>query len=340
MTELIPIDVILSSGEANGEATTNLDSPIFTIDEIPDVVGVTVLQASVPFSYYVFDNLTNQFRITVTGGSTPAQSTYTCTIAPGSYTSVNLIPQIIKAFATSVNSTGSVVDIAAAGFTAWVDVSTSTLVIYTTGASTTFTVNFGGGINSAHRTIGYYGAPTVTATNAATTPLYDNNDVARTSGYYAISPFSVSLSGDNILLLHSNLAGSVYGTVRTHTNASDILQFMTVNNNYQGMIEWMNPDTKMKPMTKTTISRMSFYLTLGFRSKFKAGSDETNYLQLQGQPFQLVLRFFRINDAQIDYRSNSLGDKYMVGHSQNGSTQQPFQTRPEVLRKRMRQLAN
>ena len=82
--DLVPIDVILSSGDANGEAVINLDNPTFRMDELRDVVGMTVLQASIPFSYYVFDNLTNQFRITVTGGTSPAQATYLCTIAPGS----------------------------------------------------------------------------------------------------------------------------------------------------------------------------------------------------------------------------------------------------------------
>lgn len=335
MTELIPVDVILSSSEANGEALVNTDRPMFVIDEVSNVVGATVLYASIPFSYYVFDNLNNQFRITVSGGSTPAQSTYTCTISPGTYNSINLIPQLTKAFATSVNSTGSVVDLAAAGFTAWIDVSTTRLVVYTTGTSTAFNVNFGGSINSAQQILGYLGGQTVTAINAATTPLYDNNDVARTTGYYATSPFAVNLSGENLLLLHSTLAGSVNGTVRTHTNASDILQWMIVNNNYQGMIEWTNSDPLRKPMTKMTISRIGFYLTLGNRTRFKAGTQELPYLELQGQPFQIIIRLFQIGDAQIDYRSNALGDRYMLAHSQTGVTQQPFQTRADVLRRRV-----
>lgn len=106
--DLVPIDVILSSGEANGDSVVNLDAPNFIMDELRDVVGVTVLQASIPFSYYVFDNLTNQFKITVTAGTSPAQSTYTCTITPGSYNSINLIPQLTNAFATARNSSNTV----------------------------------------------------------------------------------------------------------------------------------------------------------------------------------------------------------------------------------------
>lgn len=339
--DLVPVDVILSSGEANGESSVNLDNPRFILDELRDIVGVTVLQASIPFTYYVFDNLTNQFKITVTGGTTPAQSTYTCTIAPGSYNSINLIPQLLKAFATSTNTGGSTVDLTTTpngAFTAWVDASTTRLVIYTTGTSTTFNVNFSG-VNSAQNILGFYGGSSVTATNAASTTLYDNNDVARTTGYYVTSPFSVNLSGENLLFLHSSLASSTYGTVRTHTNSSDILQFMQVNNNYQGMIEWINPNpTEMKPMTKNTITTASFYFTLGFRLRFQAGATERQYLELQGQPFQLALRFYQINDAKIDYKSNTMGDRAIVAHSQNGSTKQPQQTRlPPPVKRRRRQ---
>ena len=183
-------------------------------------------------------------------------------------------------------------------------------------------------MNSAQNILGFYGGASATATSAASTTLYDNNDVARTTGYYVTSPFSVNLSGENLLFLHSSLASSVYGTVRTHTNASDILQFMQVNNNYQGMIEWINPNpTETKPMTKNTITSVSFYFTLGFRSRFRAGSTERQYLELQGQPFQLALRFYQINDAKIDYKSNSLGDRAITAYSQNGVTQQPHQKR-------------
>lgn len=334
--ELVPIDVILSSGEANGESLINLDAPVFIMDEIRDVVGVTVMQASIPFSYYVFDNLTNQFKITVTGGSTPAQATYTCTIVPGSYTSVSLVPQLTRAFQTAVNGSNAVVDLSAAGFQAWVDTSTSTLVIYTTGTSTTFNVNFTG-VNSSQRIIGFYGGQTVNSTNAATTTLYDNNDIARTTGHYVISPFSVNLSGENLLMLHSSLAGSVYGTVRTHTNAADILQFVNVNNNYQGMIEWVNPNpTEHKPMTKTTLTRVSFYFTLGFRTRHRSGATETQFLEFQGNPFQLVLRFYQVNDSKIDYMSNALGDRYTRAHAQTGSTQQPHQTKFQSKNKKKR----
>lgn len=325
--DLVPIDVVLSSGEANGEAAVNTDQPRFIMDELRDIVGVTVLQASIPFSYYVFDNLNNQFKITVTGGLSPTPGTYTCTIAPGSYNSINLIPQILKAMTTTLTG---------AGFTAWVDVTTSALVIYTTGASTTFNVNFSG-VNSAQNIIGFYGGASVTATQATVgNPLFDNNDVAKTAGYYVQSPFAVNLSGENLLFLHSSIASSVYGTVRTHTNASDILQFCQVNNNYQGMIEWVNPNpTEKKPMTRNTISSVSFYWTLGFRTRFKAGSSETQYLELRGQPFQLALRFYQINDAKIDYKSNSLGDRMITAESQTGSTQQPQQTRPSILQGKM-----
>lgn len=329
--DLVPIDVILSSGEANGDSVVNLDAPNFIMDELRDVVGVTVLQASIPFSYYVFDNLTNQFKITVTAGTSPAQSTYTCTITPGSYNSINLIPQLTNAFATARNSSNTVVKISSAGFRAWVDVTTSSLVIVNTNTTDggAFTVNFAAPINSAASTLGFYNTPSVASVSTGSVPLLDNNEVAVT-GNYVTSPFSVNLSGDNLLFLHSSIASSVYGTVRTHTQSSDILQFMTVNNNYQGMIEWVNPNpTEMKPMTRNTITKATFYFTLGFRTRFQAGSTERQFLEFRGQTFQLALRFYQINDAKIDYVSNRLGDRAIRASSQTGSTMAPQQTRPQ-----------
>lgn len=320
--DLVPIDLVLYSNESNGESIINPNNPRFILDELRDVVGVCVLQASIPFSYYVFDNLNNQLKIVVTGGTTPLPSTYTCTISPGSYNSINLVAQLQKAFQTSVNSSGQTVNLTTAGFVAWVDVTSSALVIYTSGSSTSFQVDFTN-VNSAQQILGYTNGGITASQATAGAPLYDNNDTARTSGYYAISPFSVNLSGENLLLLHSSLASSVFGTVRTHTNASDIIQIITVNNNYQGMIEWNNPFPEKKPMTKTTITSASFYLTLGTRTRFKAGDSETQYLDLRGQPFQLWLRFYQISDARVDYYSNRLGDRSIMARSQTGSSKQP-----------------
>lgn len=329
--ELVPVDVILSSGEANGQSSINLDNPHFIMDELRDIVGLTVLQASIPFSYYVFDNLNNQFKITVTAGTSPAQSTYTCTISPGSYNSINLIPQLLKAMRTAVNTGNSVVDLVAAGFDAWVDNSTSSLVIVNTNASGgAFNINFTS-VRSAQSILGFYGGATRNSVATTSVPLFNNNETA-VSGEYVTSPFSVNLSGENLLFLHSNIAASVYGTVRTHTAAADIIQFMTVNNNYQGMIEWVNPNpTEMKPMTRNTLTSASFYFTLGFRTSFQAGDNVTQYLEFRGQSFQLALRFYQISDAKIDYISNSLGDRAMRASSQTGSTMQPQQTRPSRM---------
>ena len=331
--DLVPIDVILSSGEANGQSVVNLDAPNFIMDELRDVVGVTVLQASIPFSYYVFDNTNNQFRITVTGGPTPPSGgTYLCTITPGSYNSINIVPQLNNAFATAVNvADSSTRNLAADGFRAWVDVSTSCLVVLTSVSAATFTLNFTNVTRSAAAVLGFYGVTSTASVSTASVPLLDNNEVAQT-GQYVTSPFSVNLSGDNLLLLHSSIASSVYGTVRTHTQSSDILQFMTVNNNYQGMIEWVNPNpTERKPMTRNTITKATFYFTLGFRTRFQAGSIERQYLEFRGQPFQLALRFYQINDAKIDYISNGLGDRAIRAASQTGSTQMPQQTRPQQM---------
>jgi len=331
--DLIPIDVILSSGEANGESVVNLDNPYFIMDELRDVVGVTVLQASIPFSYYVFDNTNNQFRVTVTAGTSPAQATYRCTITPGSYNSINLIPQLNNALATAVNvATSGVVNLAAAGFRTWVDVSTSSLVLVNTNTfGGAFTVNFTDLTNPARDLLGFYGTMSTSSVSTASVPLFDNNEVS-ISGNYVTSPFSVNLSGENLLFLHSSIASSVYGTVRTHTQAADILQFMTVNNNYQGMIEWINPNpTEKKPMTRNTITKASFYFTLGFRTRFQSGAVERQYLEFRGQPFQLALRFYQISDARIDYASNLLGDRFIRASSQTGSTMAPQQTRPQQM---------
>lgn len=332
--DLVPVDVILSSGESNGQSTVNLNNPHFILDELRDVVGMTVLQASIPFSYFVFDNLNNQFRIQVTGGTSPpvVDGTYTCTITPGSYNSINLVPQVLKALRESRNLVNAPVDLVAAGFTAFVDVSTSALVLLNenTADGGAFNVNFTG-VNSAANIIGFYGGVVGNSVNTSVTPLFNNNETA-VAGNYVSSPFSVNLSGENLLMLRSTLASSVYGTVRTHVASSNILQFMTVNNNYQGMIEWVNPNpTERKPMTRNTITQCQFYFTLGFRTRFQAGSVETQFLDFRGQGFQLALRFYQINEARIDYASNALGDRAIRMHSQTGSTMQPHQTRPSSM---------
>jgi len=66
-----------------------------------------------------------------------------------------------------------------------------------------------------------------------------------------------------------------YGCVRTQNNVSDLIGFVPVTANFGGYIQQNVSFPQMIPLTKTNITNMSFYLTLGSRtsySNYGAGS--------------------------------------------------------------------
>ena len=337
------VDVVLDSSDIQyNQGSTNYPRFILNPD-IQDCVGVSLVSAVIPFSYNVIDGTNNQFLV-LKNGATPSPfvaNFYLCTIKPGTYNSINIIPELQSALANAVSTTGSVLDISSY-FSIWVDTTNSLLTFYApqvSAANIDFRIQFDytvpngytltntetrTSINSVARILGFIQNDGFV--DAATTALFDNSETKYTTGTYVTSDFSIRLTGEDVVYIHSNLASNVFGYVRNSTPSTDIIAAVSVNNNYQGSIEYSNPFPQRIPFSKKNIGNdaITFYITLGNRTSFKAdGTTLTDYLDMKGLGYTLILRFYQINSSSESYGVGSNGNLYTSSSSQVSTTKQP-----------------
>lgn len=279
--DIEPIDVVLDSEEiaTSDQVTGTRDNPSFTINPpITECVGLAVLYASVPFTYYVIDRTCNSFELTY------QSTTYTCSMTPGTFNSTNVGGELIAAISRAADST------VAGSFTAYVDTTDNNFVIYnnTAGSGISFTLNFNV-LNSVYRTLGF----NQSSYSSAATTFYDNSETAITK-HRVIAPRVINLTGPGQMYLNSDLGGSLFGKVRNQTAAQGLLGFWPVNSNYTGTIETFRENPIMIPVGKSTITKINLKLLLGNRTEYDVSNTGIlDHLPLNGESFQVAIRFFR-----------------------------------------------
>lgn len=348
--DLLPVDVVFDSSVADGTSVADLDNPTFSLlPAIENCVGISLISAQVPFSYFVVDYTNNQFNVTINNyNPTPnyTGAVYTVSLLPGTYTSNNILPML--AYAIHYNTT-VVVGSGGAGaaddlYTVFdmrfvIDDSTSSLLMYLNNATVAAASGPGAGgseffqisfptATSIASVIGFTNYPLKKSSKGA---IYDNSDtqIGSTTLHYVYSPFAINLSGPSYLFLHSEkLAGVCPGAVRNSTTSTDIIASIPVNNNYQGTIEYLNPIAQRIPFTKSNLpSKVDFRWTLGSRTIFDIDNGvRTNYLKLLGQPFLIVMRFYVASATSQIENMNRFGDKFIESQSQNTGAKRPNET--------------
>lgn len=344
--DLRPVDIVFDSSVADGTSQRDLDNPTFSLlPGVENCVGMALLSAQVPFSYYVIDYTCNTFNIrintsTTIGGGTYTNNVYTVSLLPGTYTRNNLKPMLtfcIQNQTTLVKGSGGNAGLATDLSLIFdmrfdIDDTTSSLLFYTYNStvnaineSNLFNVEFGN--NSVAPYIGF---ANTTSKGSVRSAVYDNSDsLVLSNSHNLYSPFAINLSGPSYLFLHSEkLSGAAPGTVRNSSNANDIVAYIPVNNNYQGTIEFLNPIAQRIPFTKCNLpAKIDFRWTLGSRTTFNIdGGTNKNYLQLQGQAFLVVLRFYVASSTTQIENMNRFGDKYTEAVSQNTGAKRPNET--------------
>ena len=272
-----PIDVIFDSIEVGtSQVGGSRDNPTFNLlPAIEQCVGIAVTYANVPFTYFVIDNTCNTFTII----DSLAVSRLV-TLVPGSYNSVNIVTQLRSA-------------ILKAGYVdtleIFVDSTTSKLVIYkTSNIAAPFTIQFTTAETDLARLLGF----PVGSTVSTTADVVNDSDVILTGRSNLSGTNVVNLSGPSQMFLDSDLGASIFGSVRNQAGNRNLLGFWPVNSNYQGTVEYVNMNPEMIPMTAKNLSRLNLSLTIGNRPSYNAKGVQTSYLQLNGEPFQIGLRFW------------------------------------------------
>jgi hypothetical protein len=221
--DVFPKDVVFDSGSADTRSFSSLDKPEFTLlPAIEECVGLSLMCAQVPFTYWVIDNTNNKFTITINTYSTNTAyngNQYEVTIFPGSYSKTSIIGMISyccqsntvkKVGATGTNS--DLISVFSLDFL--IDNSTGQFSIYssnsTVAAAVTFTISFP--INLSGSIGSYLGFLNVSSANSSSGSLLNNSDQVVTTGHHITSPGAINLSGPSYLFLHSEkLSGVIPG---------------------------------------------------------------------------------------------------------------------------------
>jgi hypothetical protein len=334
--DLEPIDVVFDSDEVttSNNATGIRDNPTFIIEPpITDCVGVSLLYANVPFTYYVIDNTNNRFNVTITTGGNTATNA-PCTIAPGTYNSQNIGAQVVNALVAGAIAAqaGSA---AITNVDAFVDNTDVKLVVRRlTGALTagdSFTLNFNVS-NSAARVLGF---AETTYSSSFSSGLFDNQEVAIV-GHALKSPRVVNLTGPAQMFLYSDFGSALYGKVRNQKATAPLIGFWPINANYTGTIETFRETPMRIPISSSTISKCTLGLLLGNRIRYNNdGVGDVSYLQLNGEAFQVALRFYRL--VPLDRPSiDAAGNSTTTSFSMKGNVYNPASFTQQDVFKRTR----
>ena len=140
------------------------------------------------------------------------------------------------------------------------------------------------------------------------------------------------------------MGSSVYGSIRNQVSSTPLLGFWPVNSNYQGTIEYTNQESEFFPMSKSNISTIKLWLTIGNRTTYHDGTNTTNYLPLNGEAFQVGLKFYKVvpdEERRLDALGNSVTQSvdHQTGNVYNpqaGQKRQMLSATPQYSAKRMR----
>lgn len=277
---LVPIDVIFDSNEVgvSPQVTGTYDNPTFTLlPAIEDCVGIAITKAIVPFTYYVIDETCNQFDFSYNG------STWNnVTVSPGTYTKDNIGAQLVAAIATA-GYAGPPLEI-------YMDKSSLRLVIYQTALGTgPFTITFSNPQRILADILGF-DVDSVTSTTAT---FRDNSENVISGLHNVTGPTVINFMGPQLMYLDSEIGSFIYGSFRNQTSNKNLLGAWDIDQDYHGIIKFNNEDPVRRPMTSSNISRVDLKLTIGNRTTYSVNGKSTPYLQLNGEPFQIGIRFWQ-----------------------------------------------
>ena len=303
---LRPIDLILDSTLATDNTafvTGTRDEPVFSlVPPIDDCVGISLIYANVPFTYYVIDDTNNKF-----GWTNNLGAQFNCTIVPGTYNSINIGNQLIDALGRAGVTTTSLIF--------YVDSTTGKMVIYDS-ANPSFSIRFAGYADSAHQALGF----DKTDYAASVQTFRDDAEQVITSKAVVFAPRVVNLTGPAQMYLASDFGSAVYGSVRNQTGNQGLLGFWPVNSNYQGTVEFVREAPPIIPISRTSISRIKLGLLIGARTSYGIGDTTARQsaLGLNGEGYQIGLRFHVISTEQ-NMTNDALGNSVMHTHEPSTS---------------------
>lgn len=252
-------EVYLDSSDRTYGST---DRPHYALQPLTNVVGFKLLDAQIPFSYYVFPDGRNTFQMY----EPSSDATVTVTIPPGNYTPSSFTTVLSTALQTVGEATYTVTFSTATGK---FKVESSVAEPFTF----TFPVTGPG--------------PWIGFTNDATFSA-DEDGVL-------VAPFVARLSGPDYLYVCSQSLGFLnYNTLRLGDSQTSgtVVAKIPVNVNPGGVITWTDPDP-------TKLFECDLSVLQGVDVHISAGTDVNTPLDFNGVPFSLKFVFITSDDIYV-----------------------------------------
>src|SRR3990172_525705 len=238
-----------------------LNWPLYSLEQVNNIVGIKVISAIIPFTYYTFNSNNNTFLLTESAGVTNA----VVTIPPGNYNSTTFI----TALQTALNTASG----------------TLTYTVTFSGTTGKFTItNTGGGVTTFTLTFGTTGDPGFT--NPRNMMGFNAGANTSTTSQSLVAPNAAMIQGDNYIYINSGIGNGIKNYIPlTNTgnggSATPIVACADVNVDAGEIINWIDENPQYFFSDEiNNLSKIDFYLTLG---------NNPQKLDLNGQPFKIKL---------------------------------------------------
>jgi hypothetical protein len=264
------------------DAGTN-DEPVFVINPpFDNVLGIKLVSAQIPFTYYVFDDTNGSFQILP--GADPAQAR-TVTLPPGNYTVTSISAPLTAALGAATGDTYSFIYSGATGrFT----------LRSTTGQ--VFALAFGSdagddGVTNPRLWLGFAGG--INPSDAS------GNLVA---------PYTANITGPNYLYVTTSFGGRISRNIRVNggsTPEAPAIAKIPVTVNPYGLITYTDPS-----------GSYAFDMSNGQVQNLKVGLMFGHTLQkvrMNGSPWSLVLHVLTQRDTTVSRRVTDKGEGANTG---------------------------
>lgn len=264
----------LDASSAFSSSALASDWPFFEVaakGPLRDVVAIKILEAQIPFSYYVFNSINNTFIFNTSGVVNAV-----VTIPIGNYTSGTLATALATAL-TAVSPQPFTVT--------YSNLTNQFIFTMTTGSAQIYSFTFGAGV----------GIPGVQPNSGNVNPRlwigFPPGDTTSNSSFVITTPNNVLISGPSYIYINSAKLGSDVDVFLPSGafnlgggKAGPQLAKVPVNCNPGSTIIWQDPDPQkwFSFNQLQTINSFDFYLTLG-------NTTSQRPLQLNGLGFSIKL---------------------------------------------------
>jgi len=273
---------------------------------LQNIAAVKILEAQIPFSYYVFSSKNNTF-ILAENGETQAS----ITIPVGNYT-ISELETVLAGLLTaaSVGRNGSTYTVSYSSVTQKMTIWNNRLttdgfsVIMGTAGDTD------GDQNSPAQALGFPVGTTLTSG-------FSSVLVGANRGDFIVSPFAIMLTGANYLYINSRRLGPLIdlylpkGAINLgNGNAGPQIAKIPVDRQPGDVMFWQDPDTEkwFDLENLPNLTEVDFYITLG---------NTNHVLDFNGQPFSLKLGVIENLLTKTELSSGTSQNAHVVKRMRN-----------------------